>query len=180
MNACKLTEEEFNELLRLSRLYHREANRCMAAKSYLAGCVMIGAALEASLTSMCHLYADEIPRDLLPKNKTEQKPLLEWNLAQLLRVACNCGWLPLAQDDDRNRRKAKVGDYAVRLKEIRNFVHPGVYVTDFPKSRMTKWRLERCFDYFEVAIDHLLAKVSASIRKSLAEEERGNLESDDT
>jgi hypothetical protein len=182
MNACELTEEEFNELLRLSRLYHREAKRCMAAKSYLAGCVMIGSALEASLMSMCHVYADEIPGELLPKNKTKQKPLLQWTLAQLLRVARNCGWLPtgLALDDDWNRRKAKIGDYAVVLKQVRNLVHPGVYMTDFPKSRMTKRRFEWCFEIFEVATDHLVSKVYASIRKSLAEEERGNPESNDT
>jgi hypothetical protein len=52
---------------------------------------MIGAALEASLMSMCHIYADEIPGELLPKNKTKQKPLLQWTLAQLLCVAHNCG-----------------------------------------------------------------------------------------
>ena len=61
MKTFELKEELFQELLRICRLYHREAQRCMEAKSYLAGCVMIGAALEADLIAMCHFYSEEIP-----------------------------------------------------------------------------------------------------------------------
>jgi hypothetical protein len=170
MSACELTEEEFIELCRLIELYHREARRCMAAKSYLAGCVMIGAALEASLMSMCHLYADEIAGNL-PMNKKKQKPLLKWRFDDLLGVARNCGWLPtgLAREDDWNPRKAKIGDWAVVLKEIRNLVHPAVYMTHLPKSRMTRRRLGLCFEIFKTATDHLRAKIYTSERKFLSE-----------
>ena len=173
MNACDLTEEQFSELMRLCRLYHREARRCKEAKSYVAGCIMIGALLEANLIGMCHLYPDEIPESLLPKKKKEPKPLLEWTLAELLRIARDCGWLPagLPLGDKWNRRKAKIGDYAIVLKEYRNLVHPGAYMTVLPKSRITKRRLEFCFEIFEVASDHLQERIHASLRKHLEEEE---------
>ena len=80
----------------------------------------------------------------------KQKPLLEWSLGELIDAARDSGWLPtgLAQEDDWNPRKAKIkGDYANVLKQIRNLVHPNRYITDFPKSRMTKRRLKLCFKY---------------------------------
>jgi hypothetical protein len=177
MTACDLTEEQFNELIRLSRLYHREANRCMTAKSYLAGCVMIGAALEASLTCMAHIHADEIPEHLLPKKKNLPKPLLAWTLTELLRVARNCGWLPagLELEEEWNQRKARIGDYAVVLKDFRNLVHPAVYLTKFPRRRVTKRRLEFCFDIFKISTDHLLVKIYNHINKYIEKEEhKGN------
>ena len=42
------TEEEEREFWRLYRFYWREAERCEEAKAYLAGCVMLGSALEAA------------------------------------------------------------------------------------------------------------------------------------
>ncbi len=176
MNVCEITEEEFRELMRLIRLYHREAKRCMAAKSYLAGCVMIGAALEASLMSMCHCYVDEIPGDFLPMHRKKQKPLRERSLGELLGVARGCGWLPTGlalsktRKDDWNPRKAKIGDWAVVLKDLRNLVHPNAYMTDLPKSRMTKRRLELCFEIFETATVHLLAMIYTLERRFLSEE----------
>lgn len=176
MTACDLTDEQFEELLRLSRLYRREADRCMKAKSYLAGCVMIGAALEASLTCMAHMYADEIPEDILPKKDKKAKPLLKWTLTDLLRVARNQGWLPAALDLDGewNQRKARIGDYAVVLRDFRNLVHPAVYLTEFPGKRMTKRRLEFCFEVLEVSTDHMLSIIYDSLNKHLDDEEKNS------
>jgi len=53
----QLTNQQFQELMRLSRLYRRDADRCMKGKSYLSGCVMIGAALVKRLPgSGLHYY----------------------------------------------------------------------------------------------------------------------------
>jgi hypothetical protein len=62
-----------------------------------------------------------------------------------------------------NQKKAEVGDYAVVVKETRNLVHAGRYIKDFPKSRLTKRRMEMCFEILEAASDHLLAKLHASL-----------------
>ena len=69
LTPCSLPEEQYNELLRLSRLYRREASRCSDGKSYLAACVMIGAALETDLMAFCHCYSKEIPPDAIPQYK---------------------------------------------------------------------------------------------------------------
>jgi hypothetical protein len=69
MITFNLNKEEFKKLLRLCRLYRREAEKCMEARSYLAGCIMIGAALEADLILMCDCYSDEIPVGLIPKGR---------------------------------------------------------------------------------------------------------------
>ena len=65
MKQFELSDDQFQELMRLCRFYRREADRAMGAKAYLAGCVMIGAALEADLLAMCHCYSDETPEELL-------------------------------------------------------------------------------------------------------------------
>jgi len=46
MPFTTLTEDQEKELYRLNRLYWREAVKCERAEAYLAGCVMLGSALE--------------------------------------------------------------------------------------------------------------------------------------
>lgn len=170
MQPFDLHEHQFQELIRLCRLYRREAERCMEAKSYLAGCVMIGAAFEADLIGMCHCFSDEIPSELIPKRKNgKPKHLLEWSFSQLLRVVRECGWLPsgLSLDDEWNHKKAHVGDYAVLVKRIRNLVHASCYIENFPRSRLTNRRMELCFETLAVASDYLLDKLHASLREAI-------------
>jgi len=175
MKPFELSDEQFQKLMQLYRLYRREAEKCIDAKSYLAGCVMIGAALEADLVAMCHCYSDEIPTELIPKLKNGQpKPLLKWSFFQLLQVARECGWLParLELNDEWDQKKAHIGDYAVVVKEMRNLVHASCYITDFARSRMTKRRMEMCFEILEVASDHLQAKLHASLKAAIEKEEK--------
>jgi hypothetical protein len=178
MTSFELSDEQFQRLMQLCNLYRREAKKCKDAKSYLAGCVMIGAALEADLICMCHCYADEIPAALIPQGKNSQpKPLLQWSFSQLLQIARECDWLParLALDDEWDQRKARIGDYAVVVKEMRNLVHASRYLTDFARSRVTKRRMEMCFEILEGASDHLLTKLHASLREAMekAEQDKG-------
>ncbi|RKY78193.1 hypothetical protein DRQ00_05690 [candidate division KSB1 bacterium] len=92
MKQFKVTEEQFEELIRLSRLYRTEADKCKNTKSYLASCVMIGVALETDLLAMCHCFSDEIPERLIPKCRNgKPKHLLDWTLFDLLRIARKCG-----------------------------------------------------------------------------------------
>ncbi len=137
----KLHEKQYQELLRLCGLYRREAKGCMEGKSYLAGCVMIGAALEADLIATCHCFSDKIPSELIPRKKNSKpKHLLKWSLFELLRVARECGWLPsgLSLDEEWNHQKAHVGDYAQVVREIRNLIHANRYIIDFPQDRVSQ------------------------------------------
>ena len=59
MTFTTLTDEEKKELYRLNRFYWKEARRCERAKAYLAGCVMLGSALETLLILMINCHSDE-------------------------------------------------------------------------------------------------------------------------
>lgn len=82
-----LTEEEEREFWRLYRFYWREAERCEEAKAYLAGCVMLGSALEALLILMVDVYDEQAAATgKVPIRRKTPKPLLDWDLGELLRV----------------------------------------------------------------------------------------------
>jgi len=165
MEILKLKDSQFNELLRLCNLYYREAEKCEKSKAYLAGCIMLGATLEAALLAFSYLFSSEIPEELIPKYNGKTKNLLSWDLSQLLKIARKCNWLParLNVDEDWNHRKAHIGDYVIVLKDIRNLIHAGRYIRDFSNMRITKKRMLLCFETLEIATDYLLKKIYKSI-----------------
>lgn len=59
MAFTTLTDTQEKEFYRLSRLYWQQALRCEEAKAYLAGCVMLGSALETMLILMINCYPNE-------------------------------------------------------------------------------------------------------------------------
>ena len=70
MSKFVLTEEQYNEVMRLCGAYQREARRCMDGKAYLAGCIMMGGALEASLLAFANCFPIEARRSgKLPPRK---------------------------------------------------------------------------------------------------------------
>jgi len=166
MPKFELTEEQYNEVVRLARKYYLQAHKCMNTKAFLAGCIMIGAALEALLLAFANCYPEEaLNSKAAPTTKRGKvKPLVRWSLAELLAVAKKEGWLPsrLAQGEEWDEKKAHIGDYAEALREARNLVHPIRYVLDFPHKRITKRYLEALFEILEVANDHLVSKIGES------------------
>jgi hypothetical protein len=137
MPITPLTNEEEKELLRLQRFYWKEAIRCEDGKAYLAGCLMLGSALETLLILLINLDAEEAEKTgKIPTLKGRQKPLLKWDLAELLAVAKAASWLPSALDldDDWNWRKAKIGDYAEVVRMMRNLAHPARYLPAILKT----------------------------------------------
>jgi hypothetical protein len=169
-----IEEEHYNELLRLSRVYHREAVRCRDAKAYIAGCTMAGAALESILLAMLHLYGSEVETaGFAPKRQGKTKKLLDWRLPEMLHAAAGIGWLPrgLKSEDEWNSRLAEIGDYAEALRQTRNLVHPARYLQDHSPSRVTKKYLISSLEIFEVASQYLESKVHESLRSELDAEE---------
>ena len=123
--------------------------KCEEAKAFLAGSVMLGSALETLLILMVNCYSEEAERTgVVPKKKGVVKPLMDWTLADLLKVAKAAEWLPsgLNLEDDWDRRKAKIGDYAEVTRMVRNLVHPARYVRDHHRSRVTANYLHRQFE----------------------------------
>jgi hypothetical protein len=85
MPFTTLTDEKEKELYRLQRLYWREALRCEEAKAYLAGCIILGSALETLLILMVNCFSDEADQTgKTPVHKDKPKPLL----AMPRRPAC--------------------------------------------------------------------------------------------
>jgi hypothetical protein len=175
MTITPLTDEEQKELSRLQLFYWKEAIRCEKAKAYLAGCVMLGSALEALLMNMIDLYADEVEKTgKIPVSKSKVKPLLKWDLAELISVAKAAGWLPSALDlnDDCNWRKAKVGDYAEIVRMMRNLAHPARYLQDHTGRRVTNRYLQRQFEIVLACRDWLAAHNNRELLKAIEDEEK--------
>ena len=150
-------------------MYDREARRAGEGKAHLAGCVMAGAALEAMLLAMVHLYGDELDARAIAKAKGKPKQLLNWSFADLLKAARIANWLPagLELGAKWSGRRARIGDYAEALRQTRNLVHPSRYIQDHSPSRVTKRYLSSSLETLEAAISHLEAKVHDSLRKAM-------------
>jgi hypothetical protein len=173
MTFLLLTEDEERELHRLSRFYWKEALKCEDAKAYFSGCVMLGSALEALLMLMVNCYNDEAEATgRAPRRKGTTKPLVDWNLAQLLMVAKSAGWLPSAIDlaDEWSGKKAKIGDYAEVTRLVRNLVHPGNYLKEHSHGRITAKYLQRQFEVVELCRDWLVYRNNKSLREHMRQE----------
>jgi hypothetical protein len=168
-----LTDEEEKEFYRLHSYYWREALRCEKARAYLAGCIMLGSALETLLILMVNVYPEEAGQTgKTPTKKGKQKPLIDWDLAEALQVAKAAHWLPSALDlkDEWSSRKALIGDYAEVVRMIRNLAHPARYATDHRRKRITQKYLQIQFDVVLSCRDWLAERNEKSIIEHMKEE----------
>jgi hypothetical protein len=168
MAFTTLTDEEEKELNRLSRFYWHEALRCEKAQAYLAGSVMLGSALETVLILMVNIYSDEVElTGKLPMKKGKPKPLLDWDLFELLRVAKAAEWLPSAVNLD---DPARIGDYAEVVREVRNLAHPARYVKDHHRKRVTRKYLQLQFEVVLLCRDWLAKRNNKSLLEHMKAE----------
>lgn len=168
-------DEQARELYRLRRYYWTEARRCEEAKAYLAGSAMAAAALEAMLMLMVNVYPEEAEQTGKAPRRSNGtiKPLLDWNLGQLLAVAKSANWLPSELDlatDKWSNRRARIGDYAEICRIVRNLIHPGNYVTEHLRKRITANYLRRQFETVEGCGDWLAARNAESLRGLMRDE----------
>jgi hypothetical protein len=111
----------------------------------------------------------------LPRRNKAIKPLLGWNLAELLGVAKAAGWLPSALQygkDDWTDKKAEIGDYAELVRELRNFVHPARYLEDHYRKRVTQRHLEYVIEIIEDVADWLYARIARRLLQRMDAEDR--------
>ena len=173
MVLADLTERQFNDLMWLYEVYYREAQRCQKGKSYLSGSIMIAAAMETALLATVYRFSEELARATrVPKRKGRPRPLLKWSLAELLAVAKELRWLPshLSLRDAWDRKRAKIGDYAEVVRQVRNLVHPGNYAAWHSPSRVTAKHLRFCFEVLHLATEHLHRKLEDAIEEHFAED----------
>ncbi len=139
----------------------------------LGGTTLAGAALEATLIAMLHLYGDEVESaGQVACQAGKPKPLLTWKFHEMLRTTIAMRWLPhqLPKGAPWNTRLAKIGDYAEVLQQTRNLIHPARYLQDHSPSRVTRRYVDRSIDVLDIAVQHLNAKVHDSLRRTLNNE----------
>lgn len=120
----------------------------------------LGSALETLPILMINCFSDEADRTgKVPVHKGKPKPLLDWQLVELLRVAKAAKWLPAAlnPDGDWNTRKARIGDYAEVVRMVRNLAPPARYLKDRYGKRVTNKYLQRQFEMVLLCRDWLQA-----------------------
>jgi hypothetical protein len=168
-----LSDEDEKELYRLSRMYWREAKRCESTGAYLAGCVMLGSALETLLILMVNVFDEEAEQTgRLPSRKGSPKALLDWDLGELLRVAKAAKWLPTADDPNHHwhLKKAKIGDFAELVRMVRNLAHPARYRKEHSGKRVTAKHLRQQFEVVSISRDWLVAHNNKALLASLKED----------
>lgn len=179
MTIPELSDEETKALWKVFRFNLREARRCESAKAFLAGSVMVGAALETILILMVDCYPDEaLATGLVPFYKKQSKSPIDWNLAELLRVAKKANWLPnegLDVESNWTGKRPKVGDYAEVVKKVRNFLHPGRYIKDYHPKRITSKILANQFNIVQSCREWLGHKNEEGLRKTIEEYERSKI-----
>jgi hypothetical protein len=133
---------------------------------------MLGSAVECLLLLFADIYFDEaLATGEAPRNRKNGKikHLLEWRLADLLRVAKAANWFPETIEG----KKAAIRDSSVTLKRIRNLVHPAAYLQDHHGRRVTKKALGFSFETALDARDWLVDRIQNDLAKKLQEEEPG-------
>lgn len=150
---------ESRELWRLVDLYRAEAERCRETRAYLAGCVMLGSALEAGLLLLAECHIEDVQASgKVPKSRGgAPKPPQRWTLGELLGLGQHMTWIPASLGD--------VGDYAWAVQKTRNLVHPGKYVTEYAGVDVGKedyeaacTTVQAAFDWLDRTICHELSR----------------------
>lgn len=119
----------FETALRLITRFEKEAGKCRDGQAYFAGCVMVGAALEAMLLVMTRTFPHQVR--YRGHRVAERK-----TLGQLIGIAKECGWL--------DSLGAK---HAERILEDRNRLHADRIAARRRIPVVTRNRLdERLFD----------------------------------
>jgi hypothetical protein len=158
----RVSGKRFEALLVIIKVYQDESEKCAKAEAWYAAAAMIGAALEGSLLAMCSLYPAEVTTYVagVPALRRLHKQMDRWTLGDLIEVAVGSGWLPAR---DHKNGRLKIGNVVQRSQDLRNMVHPGRHVRDYPNVRITRAHYEHVADLFEAANSWLLSKLHKAL-----------------
>ncbi len=158
-----LDGSQAKELFDIETRYYCEAHKCHDAQAYLAGCVMLGSALEANLMAMVSFYPNEVDawyKQRYPQPKSAKR-LLDWNLGMLLEVANGLGWLPVGETQGVDPKDWRIGNHAQVIRILRNSIHPGRCLKDFTGHRPAADDLTAAFNVLDGVYLRLHAVLSA-------------------
>lgn len=158
-----VTGSRFEALLSLIDRYHTEAQRAAKARAYYAACALIGSALEGSLLAMCTVRKSEVEQHIaaLAPDQRPPKAAQDWALNQLIALAAALAWLPARPNKHARRR---IGDWIHVVRELRNLVHPGKHIREYPRVRVGSRHWSDAQALFRLANDAPLNLVLADLR----------------
>jgi hypothetical protein len=154
-----LSPQQVVDLCQLALTYHDQSTKSYHAGAPLASCVMIGATLEAILTAVVCMLYDEA---LKTREAPSKKPLLKWDLGDLLKVAKAAKWLPKELQLD--PRLDPLGIQTVptdSIREIRNFVHPARHFTERVENPYTVEEVRTLYAACHAAYDCVIIQIHA-------------------
>lgn len=160
-----------------ARLYHLEARRCLRGKAYLAACVMQGAALEGLLQAMCFVYPEHVKKTAVYQKRQKRgfrrkrNRALEFQYGELVNIAAELGWFPPRRVIVWGKRTDLAG-FVHELRELRNYVHPGVWAPERKPQKFTKAVFNAALEIFEVAYSWLLDYAHRSIQRTMERREQ--------
>jgi hypothetical protein len=164
-----------DRLIAAATLYHKEAGKCLRGKAYLAACVMQGAALEASLQAMCFIYPEAVKRTTVYQKKKKRgfqrkrNRALDFKYVELIDIAAELSWFPQKRMVVWGRRTNLAG-FVHELRNLRNYVHPGVLAPQDKPVRFTKGVFNVAFEIFDVANSWLVRRVEQNLMKRMERE----------
>jgi len=126
-----LGPRKFARLNELIGRFDAESERCAKVQAHYAACVLQVAAFEGLLLAMCDGLLDEVEMYVqkLPSHERPKERMEKWSLAQLIKIAYGLKWLPSRRHI---KGKRKTGDHVQLVKELRNVIHPGKHIRDYP------------------------------------------------
>lgn len=166
---------KFDFLLKVLTTYHDQAVRSEKSRAYLAGCVFLGAAIEAGLLATSKCYPSQVRKTGKYRSKNKKhRNLDKWGFFDLLELGRELKWIPSRIPMGKIARASRItpksalangdlGYFANVVREIRNLVHPGVYLRNMRNVKITKSYYQFCFEVEDVVFDYLYKKLEASI-----------------
>lgn len=155
--------------------YLHEARKCTRGKAYLAATVMQVAALEAGLQAMCFIYPEEMKKSSVYAKKGfrgKRNKALEFSLYELITIVEELRWFPPNRTTWAGKR-ATVGGFSHQIRNVRNFVHPGVRAGERSDPlKFTKGLYGVVYEIAEVANSWLLHRVEKNLLKAMKKEEK--------
>jgi hypothetical protein len=147
-------QKKFARLNELIGRFDVESERCAKVQAYYAACVLQAAAFEGLLLAMCDGLLDEVEMYVqkLPSHERPKERMEKWSLAQLIKIAYGLKWLPSRRHI---KGKRKTGDHVQLVKELRNIIHPGKHIRDYPNVHLREGHYSDSYTIVRQATGHL-------------------------
>lgn len=153
-------------LLKLIGRYRNEAEKAAKARAYYAACITLGAAFEGLLLAMCCMREDDVETyiaKLDPKNRPPKK-VERWDLHHMLPVATAFQWLPARAN---KHSRTRLAEWARLIQELRNLVHPGMHIREYPNLKVTKGNWRDAQSIFELSLSSIEDLVHSDLRAEM-------------